>query len=637
VWENNNAGLNLYGARITTAGAVLDTRTEGAVTVGGVAISTAADSQQAPSIRCQATGCLVAWQDRRNINTTGFDVFAQRINLDFTLAGPDFAISNVTGSQFAPEVASSGSSYFVAWHDLRDNAAFAVFGSTVSTAGAVGAAAALGTGNNRETGPTLGRAGSILGLFWSDSRNFSGGDIQYIRFNSSGTKLDTTARTASNATFTQFTPSASTDLGANAFVVWADTRNGANRDIFGARIALSTGTTVDGAGIALSTAAGDQIVPAVASNGALALTVWQDRRSGTTFDVFGTLVDSGGAVIAADIAISQAAADQTRPAVAWDNVARQFIVVWEDSRSGVGANIMGARVAADGTVLDPAGVVVGAGASARFAPAIASTASGTFAVWQDRRNAPAGGYNIFGTRLTAGTSLFVVDSVGIRISNNPSKQSQPAIGNLGSGYLVVWADDRNTQSDIFGQQLTATGALTGTEFAIASTTDSELAPTLIGTGGTESTLRVAYEAHRLDSSRVGTRLISTALSGGSVCSSAAACDTGFCVDGYCCDSACGGNHVPPSGTNAGDCHACANKYTGRGNGTCAPLPSTSICRNYASTFCDIREYCDGTSLACGANVGRNQGLACNRATNTPPGTGTGVCPSNAPPGPHFCI
>src|SRR5262249_40346676 len=87
VWGDSRGGTHVYGARVSTAGAVLDTRTEGMATVGGVAISTATSNQDVPVIACQASGCLVAWQDRRNINTTGFDVFAQRVNLDFTLAG----------------------------------------------------------------------------------------------------------------------------------------------------------------------------------------------------------------------------------------------------------------------------------------------------------------------------------------------------------------------------------------------------------------------------------------------------------------------------------------------------------------------------------------------------------------------
>jgi hypothetical protein len=633
VWENNNAGLNLYGARVSPTGTVLDTRTEGVATVGGVPISTAPDSQESPVIQCLASGCVVVWQDRRNLNASGFDVFAQRLNPNFTLNGAEIVVSNVTGNQFAPVVGVSGAAFFTVWGDLRDNVVSNVFASSISTAGAVGAAAPIATSANREASPSIGRAGALFGLFWSDSRTF-GNDIRYIRFNGSGTKLDTTALVASSANFTQFTPAASTDLGANLLVVWADTRNGSNKDIFGARVSLATATTLDPGGLPIATATTDQLLPSVASSGTVALVVWQDRRNGT-FDVFGSLVDSAGTV-SPNFAISAAASDQTHPSVTWDPTVSQFIVVWADSRSGVQVDIVGARVSSAGAVLDPNGVLVSTAAGSRFAPVISSGSSGTFAAWQDRRNAPAGGYNIYGTRLKGGASLVVQDPFGLKLSNNTSRQSEPTLATLGGGWVVAWHDDRAGQGDIFGQQIAQVGTLSGGEFVISATPDDESAPTLISAAGSGSSLRVAYESHRNDSSRISTRLITTTLDSGSVCSGPGSCSTGFCVDGFCCNSACGGNHVPAGINTAGDCHGCAARFTAQPNGLCAPLAAGTICRNYASTFCDLREVCDGIGTVCGANVGRNQGLACNRNTNTPAGVGTGICPSNAAPGPHFC-
>src|SRR4029079_142286 len=131
VWANSNATVDVYGTRVSTAGVVLDTRTEGVATVGGKAISTATSNQDVPVIACEASGCVVIWQDRRNINTTGFDVFGQRVNLDFTLAGGEFAVSTVNSSQFSPALGTTGTGFLAAWQDFRDNNAFNVFASTV--------------------------------------------------------------------------------------------------------------------------------------------------------------------------------------------------------------------------------------------------------------------------------------------------------------------------------------------------------------------------------------------------------------------------------------------------------------------------------------------------------------------------
>src|SRR6185295_4376788 len=134
------------------------------------------------------------------------------------------------------------------------------------------------------------------------------------RFNVNGTKLDATPRVASAATNAQLSPSASADLGTSSLVVWADTRNGAGKDIFATRITMSTGASLDGDGFAITTAVNDQLLPSVASNGSVALVTWQDRRN-ATFDIFGALVTSAGAIMVPDIVICNDIGNQGRPIV----------------------------------------------------------------------------------------------------------------------------------------------------------------------------------------------------------------------------------------------------------------------------------------------------------------------------------
>jgi len=626
VWVNNNGGTDLYGSRVTTAGTVLDTRVEGTNTVGGKVISMAAGSQQLPTIACQSTGCFVAWQDNRTLATTSLDLFGQLLNLDFTLNGGEITISTANLPQQLPAVASAGSGYVLAWQDNKDANGNTIFGATVSSAGALGTANVLATGNNRESAPHVGVVAGIFGVFWSDSRTY-GNDIRFSRFNVNGSKLDATSRVASSAANAQLSPAASADLGSNSLVVWADSRNGLNKDIFAARVTLGTGAVVDAGGIAISTAANDQLLPDVASNGSVALVVWQDRRTGS-FDIMGAIVSSAGAVMVNDIPICTSAGEQGHPSAVWDAGAGQFIVVWSDSRSGT-SNIFANRVTAAGAVLDGTGVQVSNGAVGQFGPAIATSGNGSFAVWEDRRNAPAGGYNIYGSRITGGGALTVLDPAGLKLTTAAMAQRQdsPTIAFLGTSYVVLYDDDRNVQGDIFGQQITTSGALSGGEFSVATSANSEVNVQMRAYSTNVALL--SYESNVLDTSRTEVRLLTAQSPTGGVCSSASQCSTGFCVDGRCCDTACGGN-------NTTDCQACRGSITGGADGTCLPIPSTTVCRNYESTFCDLREYCDGVNTTCPADVGRNQGLVCNKSTNIPPGTGTGICPSNAAPGPHFC-
>lgn len=629
-WSNNNAGLNLFGTRVSPAGAVLDTRTEGTTpSVGGVSISSAAGNQEQESLRCNAGACLIVWQDSRNNATTGADVFAQRLTTTGALAasGAEFAVSTVAKGQTVPALASTGTDFFAAWEDSRDVGTNTVFGTAISGAGAVASPTGqlLVRGNNRQASPAIGVAGSSIGVFWADSRNF-GNDIEMTRFSfSGGAKLDATARVVSSAAFSQASPAVTNSAG-NFFVVWNDARNGVDRDIFGARV-TAAGAVLDTGGKAISTATGDQLVPAVATNGSVSLVVWEDRRNGN-FDIFGAIVDNAtGNVTVSDIAICTVAGDQGRPAVAFDSASGQFLVVWGDDRIATDANIFGARVTPAGAVVDAGGVAISTAAGGQFSPRLSFLAGTALVVWEDRRIDPNG--DIFGARVRlGGGSVSVVDAGGFSISGAaPGSQNEPVVAVVKNGFLVAWTDGRNSRTsgtDIFGQQVSSGGTLSGVAFPISVNPEDEGAPALFDT--TTDTTRVAYTRVRTDlqTVRVETRTIGTTTINGQSCSVDAQCSSGFCVDTKCCDTACGGD-------DRTDCQACAEVRTGQPDGTCAlvPGPNITICRNYASTFCDLREYCTGTSPDCPPDVGRNQGLVCNATTGA-------VCPSNAAPGPHGC-
>lgn len=632
-WINSSAGalpggrLSVMGTRVTTAGVVQDTHLEAMVPVGGVEIAIAPAIPNEVSIACLASGCFVGWTDRRSVQTANsFDLFGQALQPDFTRQGSEVALAALAGKQLTPAIAASSTSFVSAWSDTRDGAVNSVFGTRISSAGVPDdTGRTLATGLSRESQPALGIATKTFGVFWGDSRS-SGSDIRMVRYNTNSSKLDQASVPAVSEVNAQQNPAASSDLGASTLVVWVDGRLGINKDIFGARFSMTTGGSLDGSGFPIATEAGDQLTPAVASNGTVALVVWTDRRAATS-DIRGALVTSAGAIAAPDIAIcTNAVGDQARPAVTWDPASSQFIVLWSDNRSGV-SHIFGARISAAGAVLDPDGVAVSGGAVGQFTPALASNALGSFAVWEDRKL----GQDIFGTRLSGGGALVVRDPSGIAISTAAGGQTMPKIASLGTSYAVVWVDGRNGQTDVMGQQLTTGGALSGGEFVVSNGAGDELNPAIMKGFG-NGNARVAYESRRLNTTLVETRLITSEALIGGVCSSAAQCSTGFCVDGRCCDTACGGDDPT-------DCQACSNVRSGQPDGVCSPRPTTAICRPNASTFCDVREQCDGVNTSCPPDLPRaaNVGRTCDLGTNNPPGTGTGTCKAAGEPGPYLCF
>jgi hypothetical protein len=117
-------------------------------------------------------------------------------------------------------------------------------------------------------------------------------------------------------------------------VVWTDSRNYATtgEDIYG-QLINSSGNLV-GSPIAISTASTNQQGPAIAYN-SLAdqyLIVWADSRNASSgSDIYGQLMTSNGVLVGSNFAITTASGNQDRPRVAFDPTNAQYLVVWSDA------------------------------------------------------------------------------------------------------------------------------------------------------------------------------------------------------------------------------------------------------------------------------------------------------------------
>ena len=158
--------------------------------------------------------------------------------------------------------------------------------------------------------------------------------------------------------------------GTNYLVAWSDDNSG-NLDLFGARVDPS-GTVLDPTGINVSSASGDQDVPAVASNGTDFLVVWNDTRSGSTSDVYGSRVSGAGSVLnAAGLLVSAASGDQSFPAVAWNGTS--YVVAWQDGRSGTSLDVYATRVSSGGVVTDASGIPISTATNDQSRPTVSVT------------------------------------------------------------------------------------------------------------------------------------------------------------------------------------------------------------------------------------------------------------------------
>jgi hypothetical protein len=145
--------------------------------------------------------------------------------------------------------------------------------------------------------------------------------------------------------------------------------------LVGCRVDKS-GKPLDAQPFVVSSAADLRDRPRLAFGGDVFLAVWQDLRNGKDWDVYAARISPDGKVLDPDgIPVGPGIYSQAMPDVAWDGKA--FQVVWMDFRSGKRYEIYGARVSAEGKLVDAQPVRIAAGkmAEEQFKnPCVAATA-----------------------------------------------------------------------------------------------------------------------------------------------------------------------------------------------------------------------------------------------------------------------
>jgi MYXO-CTERM domain-containing protein len=503
VWRNN---ADIYGARISTAGVVIDTRVESGNVVGGVPVSANPSLQEQPTVACNGLDCLTAWVDRRDSDPLGADVYALILGPGF-IPGSDFAISALDRQQLEPAAIASGSGWFMVWRDNSIGLQYP-FGARIASDGSLidPDGILLATGNNAQVDEVTARSTDSWLLLWSDSRSV-GNDILGVRFDAPGNKIDDAPLRVTGAPRQQNLPDVAFD-GARYVTVWSDAR-GSNRDIFAGRVETS-GDTLDGDGFAVTTATRDQTLPAVAwSDGDDGLVVWQDRRNGN-FDIFAAVIGGDGTVIASDIPVCDTSGDQLRPSVAFDPVRSAYLVVWSDRRGGNGENdIYGARIDTSGNVLDPDGVAINTAPGMQLTPDVAYSQDEFLVVWEDRQTDLLG--DITGARVTVDGTLDVLDVDGIDVRASAGVQGRPSVATTLRGFAVAWSDGTDvttTGLDIIATYVSADGTQAEGPFTISNEDGDEREPALAGAAD-RSTLLASYvrSDETIGAPRVFARLI----------------------------------------------------------------------------------------------------------------------------------
>jgi len=333
-------------------------------------------SQYNPSVAFDGTNYLVAWE-----NEIGRHTRAARVSPDGkVLDHPPIAL--VSGWQSAvnvnPTVAFDGTNYLVVFMDLNYMCTPTVEGMRVSTDGIViDSFGSFGIAFTT-TPPSIAFDGNNYLVLWS---GWPPEGVYGTRVTPGGVVLGSFVVATDYA---EQYPSVAFD-GTNYLAVWQCSRNDSG-DIYGARVSPA-GIVLDPSGIAISTAIDSQRLPTVAFDGTDYLVVWQDRRNGPEYDIYGTRVSPSGTVLdPAGIAISTATGNQCAPSVAFDG--NNCVIAWEDERSGISSDIYGAIMNTSGMIIDTFAVSIQLGD--QITPALAHGPGDqilvTYSGWTDSIN-----------------------------------------------------------------------------------------------------------------------------------------------------------------------------------------------------------------------------------------------------------
>jgi len=311
VWSDsrNSTSSDIYGARISPDGLVLDPN--------GIAICTATNSQFSVAIAANPGIFFAVWVDFRNaIFGTPGDIFGARItDAGAVLDTNNITICTIPTFQTAPAVAAGSNDFLVVWVNQRTNVDGAnLLATRVGTNGDVVSpnGTAL-TPDNVDVGqgyPAVAFNGSEYLVIWSDARriNITGYDILGLRLNQFGAPIDSAPLTICSR-FGYDTNPALASNGTDFLAVWTDVTN--NSAIYAARVAAS-GRVLDPDGFPLDNSSGGDY-PAVASDGTGYLVLWQQAGDirGTRLSTSGEVLD------APSLSIDTNALSQALPALAY--------------------------------------------------------------------------------------------------------------------------------------------------------------------------------------------------------------------------------------------------------------------------------------------------------------------------------
>jgi hypothetical protein len=358
-WESESDTAELPGIRVSAQQVVLDTPP--------LSLSKATNSQGSPALAYAVTGGLLVFDDNRSGTTR--DVYAQRVDMLGSPVGGPFLVAGGAGNQSLPRIATDGDQYLVAWTTQPPGGTGAVSGVRISQAGTVLDIPAIDIESaSSHSSVEVASNGQDFIVFYTTGASPGSLTIGARRLNAAGSVLDPADIHVLTQNSAYQHLRAASD-GTDYLLGWADAGGGSD-EIFAARV-TNAGTVLDPEGFSLGPALSlidDATYPAVAHGANTYLVAWSQATAPGQGEIVGRRVASDGSVAApAAFAVGNSSGFALMPSVVFDGA--NFIAAWGDipaplvSFPGI-IDIRATRISPSGTVADTTGELVGAIAGA---------------------------------------------------------------------------------------------------------------------------------------------------------------------------------------------------------------------------------------------------------------------------------
>ncbi|MFX1478718.1 MAG: hypothetical protein ACFFCI_11370 [Promethearchaeota archaeon] len=416
-----------------------------------------------------AGGIICVWEDERKGSDT--DIYAQRVNStgDVQWTSNGIAICTESYIQYDPQICSDGlGGAIIAWTDLRDETSYSdIYAQRINSNGNIlwnVNGILICNANESQHYPWI--CSDEMGgayITWMDSRSDFFADVYAQRVNSSGDVqwiVDGIAICTANEF--QWSPQIISDCSGGAIIVWKDERNG-GLDLYGQRVSPNGTILWTTNGKAICTQGHYQRTFIMCSDNQggvfLAWQNWWDILG--RYGIYSQWVNSSGDIQWAHNGeticyFTDFDGNRGIPEICIDSNGDP-VIAWEDTRGWNPPNIYAQKINSTGnTQWTNNGTAVVSEVTTQTSVKICSDYNGgVILVWADSRNENG---DIYAQRLnSAGDGVWALNGVPVCMANE--SQFNPEIYEDGfGGAIVAWLDDRNgIDYDIYAQRINSTG------------------------------------------------------------------------------------------------------------------------------------------------------------------------------------